>query len=103
MFVKTKYFKFKVLANIPSAPIISRMVIPSLFVIGQPIVAEVICETYVPLTYQWYKNNASLGTIYNKPKLSISSLASTDAGTYFCIVKNNKGRTVRSISFTVKF
>lgn len=47
-------------------------------------------------TYQWFKDNNSLGAGATESTYSITNLLSADAGTYYCVVTGDCGNPVKS-------
>jgi hypothetical protein len=68
---------------------------------GSPVSFSVSAEGTAPLTYQWQRGTANITGAVSQT-YSISSVSSTDAGSYRCIVSNAYGSvTSQSASLTV--
>ncbi len=102
MYVKCNFLKFNNLYTV-SPPVISIQNFPSTFYVGGSALASIECYSIEPLSYQWYKDNKSMGVIYTKPFLSFNSLVLSNSGTYYCMVSNYRFKNIRSSSFTIKF
>src|SRR5208283_214694 len=61
-------------------------------VVGQSVTFSVTADGTAPFSYQWYKNSAMISGA-TAATYSISSVQTTDAGTYYAIVSNSAGST----------
>ncbi|MFC2114615.1 immunoglobulin domain-containing protein, partial [Bacteroidota bacterium] len=67
---------------------------------GQSMTFDVTATGSAPLTYQWYKDNASISGATSS-SYTLNTVASSDAGNYYCIVSNpcaNKSTSVIVLS-----
>lgn len=85
MYIKpSKYFKIKhIISYLP--PVILNQPVGGIARSGGSFVFEVILSNTKLITYQWYRNGSPIQNTNNN-KLTLSSLSSSDTGTYYCSI-----------------
>ncbi|HRU67821.1 MAG TPA: immunoglobulin domain-containing protein [Bacteroidia bacterium] len=78
------------------APSISSQSSSATRCVGQSMTFSVTASGTGPLTYQWYYNNSKITSATNFT-YTINSVATTDAGNYYCIVTNSCGTATSSV------
>ena len=73
------------------APSIAIPPVPALVASGETARFEVIATGTLPFTYQWFRNNVSLGGAGTQAVLTLANVSSSDAGSYRVEVGNPMG------------
>ena len=88
--------------TVTSAPSLQTQPISQTITVGAPATFSVVATGSAPLTYQWHKDGVVIFRA-NDPTLTLSSVRSTDAGSYTVVVTNSGGSsTSEAVILTVR-